>query len=199
MQQMTNSTLVTDDGAVEKRVLEVIARAMDRPVSEVTAASSLEGDLGAQSLDYLDIAFSLEREFRIQFPRDDFLDRASRHFGEENLVKDGVITDFGLTLLAKGMPEMDATQLKTGLKVTELRRMFVAGTFVRVVKQLLEAKAQMDRTCPNCHTEMQESSSLPEFVCPSCNTSVPLPSGNEVLFQSLLAVEGEAVRDGAGH
>jgi hypothetical protein len=70
---------------------------------------------------------------------------------------------------------------------------------VRVVKQLLEAKAQMDRSCPNCHTEMEESSSLPEFVCPSCHTSVPLPSGNEVLFQSLLAVEGDATREAAGH
>src|SRR5580704_17362406 len=122
---------------VERRVLEVIARAMDRPVSEVTPTSSLEDDLGAQSLDYLDIAFSLEREFRIQFPRADFMQRASDQFGEEKLVRDGVITDFGLQLLARGMPELNPADLKSGLRVSEVRNMFVVATFIRVVKQLL--------------------------------------------------------------
>ncbi|HEX6086953.1 MAG TPA: phosphopantetheine-binding protein [Thermoanaerobaculia bacterium] len=174
---------------VEKRVLEVIARAMDRPVSEVRPESSLEMDLGAESLDYLDIAFSLEREFRIQFPRADFMQRAGAHFGEENLVRDGVITDLGLRLLARGMPELDPTQLRTGLKVTEVRKMFSVATFIRVVKQLLEAKEKMDRTCPDCGAQMSESPSLPEFVCPSCGKSVPLPSGDDILFDHVVGVE----------
>jgi acyl carrier protein len=181
---------------VERRVLEVVARAMDRPVGEVTPSSSLEADLGAQSLDYLDIAFSLEREFRIKFPRDDFIQRASDHFGEENLVHEGVITDFGLKLLAKGMPEIDSTKLTPGLRVTELRRLFIVGTLVRVVKQLLDAKAEMDRACPQCRAEMQESDSLPEFVCPACNTTVPLPDGNEILFRHLVSIERLAGSDG---
>lgn len=186
---------VGDD--IERRVLAVIAHAMDCPISQVAPTSTFEADLGAQSLDYLDIAFSLEREFRIQFPRDDFLQRAGKYFGEENLVKDGVITQLGLNLLAKGMPEIDPAKLTPGLKVFELRRMFVVATFVRVVRQLLEAKAAMDRACPNCRTEMMESPSLPEFVCPACNTAVPLPSGNEVLFQQLLSVEKAACSSAA--
>lgn len=176
---------------VEKRVLEVIARAMDRPVSEVRPSSSLELDLGAESLDYLDIAFSLEREFRIQFPRADFMQRAGNHFGEENLVRDGVITDLGLRLLGRGMPELDPAQLKPGLKVTEVRKMFVVATFIRVVKQLLEAKAKMDRTCPACGTTMNESPSLPEFVCPACGKSVPLASGDDILFDHVVGLEVE--------
>jgi len=183
---------------VEKRVLEVIARAMDRPVAEVKPTSSLEGDLGAQSLDYLDIAFSLEREFRIQFPRADFLERASNHFGEENLVKDGVITDLGLRLLAEGMPELDRAGLRPGLRVTEVRPMFTVATFVRVTRQLLEHKANVDRTCKSCGTQMEESPSLPEFVCPNCKASLPLPPGDEVLFQDLLRVE-QAARAGGGN
>jgi acyl carrier protein len=187
--------------SVEQKVLEIIARAMDRPVSEVRPDSLLEGDLGAQSLDFLDIAFSLEREFQIQFPRADFLQRASDHFGEENLVRNGVITDFGLKLLAQGMPELDPAQLTSGLKVTEVRTMFVVGTFVRVVKQLLENKAGMDRTCPQCKAQMEESKSLPEFICPACGKSVPLPSGDDVLFQHLInlqhSVNAEAAKQGA--
>jgi len=198
---MPQTTFETKDGVpddVEQRVLAVIARAMDRPVSEVKPTSSLELDLGAQSLDYLDIAFALEREFRIQFPRADFLQRASDHFGEENLVKNGVITDFGLKLLAKGMPELDPAALKPGLKVTEIRPMFIVATFVRVVKQLLAAKAATDRTCPDCGATMNESQSLPEFVCPACGKSVPLRSGDDLLFDHLIALT-DAVAADAGN
>jgi acyl carrier protein len=195
---MTQTTLEDPDGAqddVERRVLAVIARAMDRPVSEVTMMSSLELDLGAQSLDYLDIAFALEREFRIQFPRADFLQRASDHFGEENLVKNGVVTDLGLRLLAKGMPELDPSALKPGLKVADVRKMFVVATFIRVVKQLLEAKAAMDRTCPDCGTTMNESQSLPEFICPACGRSVPQTPGDDVLFDHFIAVSDAVSAD----
>jgi acyl carrier protein len=196
---MSNTTeLIFTDEEIENRVLEVIARSMDRPVSEVTPASSLEMDLGAQSLDYLDIAFSLEREFRVQFPRTDFFQRAGDHFGEENLAKDGVISDLGLKLLAVGMPELDATQLKHGLRVDEVRRMFTVATFIRVTKQLLQSKANADRTCPKCGAQMEDSPTLPEFVCPACQTSVPLPSGDDVLFESLLSVERAAKAQIAG-
>jgi len=191
----TESCSVDD---VEGRVVAVIARAMDVPVSEVSPSSSLEADLGAQSLDFLDIAFSLEREFRIQFPRTDFLQRAGDHFGEENLVKDGVVTPFGLKLLALGMPEIDPEQLKPGLKITDLQKMFTVATFIRVVRQLLESKTAMDRTCPNCKAEMVESSALPEFVCNACRTVVPVPSGDEVLFRHLLTVEQQANDPSAG-
>ncbi len=180
---------------VEQRVLEIIAKAMDLPVSEVKPSSSLESDLGAQSLDYLDIAFSLEREFRISFPRADFMERAAGHFGEENLVRNGVITDLGLRLLAKGMPELDPAVLTPGLKVTEVRNMFVVATFIRVVQQLLTAKAAMDRTCPDCGATMNESASLPEFICPSCAKSVPLPSGDDVMFDHVVRVAGAVQAD----
>lgn len=59
-----------DADVIEKRVLEIIARVMDRPASEVKSTSLLELDLGMQSLDYLDLAFALEREYRVLFSAD---------------------------------------------------------------------------------------------------------------------------------
>lgn len=183
------------DADVERRVIDAIAKAMDRPASGITPATSLDADLGAQSLDYLDIAFLLEREFRIQFPRADFIQRASDHFGEENLVRNGRITDFGLDLLARGMPELDRTRLRSDLRVDEMRQMFTVATFIRVVTQLLDHKASLDRGCPKCSATMEESTTLPEFVCGACGTSVPLPPGDEVLFDHMLELE-KASRSG---
>lgn len=184
------------DAEIERRVIEAIAKAMDRPVTEITPGTSLEADLGAQSLDYLDIAFILERDFRIQFPRADFIQRAADHFGEANLVHNGTLTDFALELLAAGMPELDHTRLRSGLRVDEVRRMFTVATFIRVVKQLLDHKATLDRRCPTCAVQMEESSTLPEFTCAACGTSVPLPPGDDVLFEHMVGLEKVARSDG---
>jgi tRNA(Ile2) C34 agmatinyltransferase TiaS len=67
--------------------------------------------------------------------------------------------------------------------------MVTVATFIRVAKQLLQNKANADRTCPKCGAQMEESTSLPEFVCPACQTTVPLPSGDNVLFEQLLQLE----------
>jgi acyl carrier protein/ribosomal protein S27E len=166
---------------------------MDRDVSDITPSTALEGDLGAESLDYLDIAFALEREFKIQFPRTDFMQRAADHFGEENLVKDGMITDLGLRLLAAGMPELDASKLTPGLRVTEVRAMFTVATFLRVVRRLLEVKEAADKTCPDCRSQMTESSGAPEFVCPQCGKTVMLPSGDDILFQDVVKLTDKSL------
>lgn len=179
------------DGDIDRRVLAIVAEALDADPETVTAQTSLEADLGAESLDFLDIAFMLEREFNVRFPRTDFLERAADHFGEENLVKGEVISPLGLKLLAKGMPELDPEQLKPGLKVTDVRRMIVAGTFVRVTKRLMEARQTLDPNCPKCGTKMDESSSIPELDCPSCGEVTPFPSGDDFLFQDMLALEDD--------
>lgn len=89
------------------------------------------------------------------------------------------------------MPELDVSGMKPGLKATEISKMFVAGTFVRVVRQLLENKARISRTCSKCSGTMVESTSLPEFVCTTCGASVALPSGDDVLFEHLLGLAHE--------
>src|SRR5262245_51719446 len=101
---------------IELKVREEIAKSLDIDVDDVQLLSSLQADLGAESLDMLDIAFLLEREFRIEFPRMDLLQRASTHFGDELMMQDGVVTDFGLELIRKGMPEVDPSMIRSGMQ-----------------------------------------------------------------------------------
>lgn len=171
---------------LEEKVVAAVAKALDLDTEEVTLTSSLQSDLGAESLDYLDIAFQLERDFNVQFPRADLLQRASDHFGEDALVKDGVVTELGIRLLHKGMPEIDPEQFKPGLRAVDVAGMFTVWTFVRVLDRLLAAKEQMSRQCPECGGELVESNTLPEFVCAGCGKVVPLPSGDAILFQDLI-------------
>ncbi|HBY94864.1 MAG TPA: hypothetical protein DEP84_13055 [Chloroflexi bacterium] len=173
---------------IEQRVRQIVAKALELDVDEVQLSSSLVDELGAESLDLLDIAFMLERAFKIEFPRIDILERAAGHFGEESLVVDGVVTDFGLALLRRGMPEIASERLQAGTRDVDVMRMITVQSFVRIVTRLLEAKEQFPRTCPACGAMMEESDIMPEFVCPACGTIQPLPSGDEILLQDLIAL-----------
>ncbi len=170
---------------VAERVREVVAQALELNVEDVTMDSSLLG-LGGESLDLLDMAFRLEKEYRIQFPRNNVLERAASHFGEEALVVDGVVTDLGLRMLLRGMPEIDPQKLKPGLKAIDVDRMITVGSFVRITLRLLEAKADLPRECTKCRGTLVESEVMPEFVCSGCGEIVPLPSGDEILLGDLI-------------
>src|SRR5690242_6395960 len=122
---------------VEQKVRETIAQALDIEVDDVQISASLKANLGAESLDMLDIAFMLEREFKIEFPRMDVLQRASTHFGDDAMIQDGVITDFGLRLLQSTMPELQKDQLRPGMHAAEMAGLITVRTFVRIVMRLL--------------------------------------------------------------
>lgn len=174
---------------VEQKVVAAVARALDLDPRKVTLSSSLTEELGAESLDFLDIAFTLEREFNVQLPRLDILQRATEHFGEETLVNNGVVTERGLELLRRGMPEIDPERFRPGIKATEVAAMFNVGTFVRILLRLLEAKRELSRECPRCGGTMVESAATPELVCESCDESVPLPTGDEILLRDIVALD----------
>jgi acyl carrier protein len=182
-------TLLQHD--IEERVREVIARALELKPDQVSLTASLADEMGAQSLDLLDIAFMLERDFKISFPRTDIMERATARFGEDALVNRGLVTDLGLELLRRTMPEVDREELKPGLRAMDVTRLLTVQTFVRIVMRLLEAKQAFPRQCPNCGSQTEESEVTPEFICPKCGTVVPLTSGDDILFADLVALTAD--------
>ena len=180
---------------IERKVINVVADVLDRDRDEVRPNSSLEFDLGAESLDYLDMAFSLEREFNINFPRADALQRAVAHFGEDKLWKDGHLTPFGVQLLGESMPELDKERLTPELPLAELRRMFTVATMIRVTKRLLQAKEEASRECPECGGQLIAGDAAPEFECKDCHHVVAFPQGDDVLAADLVAI-GERIEHG---
>lgn len=167
---------------VRRKVVAAVAQALDLDPSEVTPEASLEEELGAESLDFLDLAFILEREFQVRLPRLNLLQRAEERYGEGSLIQDGLVTGRGLALLAERMPEVRPERLRAGLRVSELGRLVTAETFVRVVMELLAHKAGMLASpCPSCGGPLEASAVAPELACARCGAAVPLPAGDEVL------------------
>src|SRR5690349_9819681 len=88
------------------KVGQVLVEALNADEEEITPAATLQGDLGAESIDMLDIVFRLEREFGIKIPRGELFPE-SVFQGDPELVQDGQVTDAGMRELRSCMPFAD--------------------------------------------------------------------------------------------
>src|SRR3989441_6953071 len=76
------------------KVSATLVEALNVDEEEIKPTSTLQGDLGAESIDFLDIVFRLEREFGIKIPRGELLPESILS-GEPDFVQDGKITPKG--------------------------------------------------------------------------------------------------------
>jgi acyl carrier protein len=130
---MTESSLELDPAAsVEDSVRAIIAQSLGRPVGEVPLDVSLMHELGADSLDLLDIVFGIERGFGIEITRGE-MERAARgDMTDEEFAPGGLISDAGLARLRELMPEA-APRIEPGLRAREILTLFTAQTFANMV------------------------------------------------------------------
>src|SRR4051794_33618397 len=93
------------------RVTKVLVNALGVEEDDVTPSATLQGDLGAESIDLLDITFRLEREFGIKIPSGElFPDQAS--LNAPAFTRDGRLTDEGPAALRSQMPYADLSDLE---------------------------------------------------------------------------------------
>jgi acyl carrier protein len=124
------------------RVRKAFAGALALSEGEVELDHTIIGDLGAESLDFLDIAFRLERAFDIKIPRGGIESTAKSDLGDEPYEIGGVLTPKALASLREAMPEVPAEEVVEGLKVTEVAGLFRVATFYNLVVHLLGQKAR---------------------------------------------------------
>lgn len=110
----------------------IVAEALGRPLAEVRLTSVLMADLDAESLDFLDIVFRIERDFHIEITRGE-MERASRGtMTDEEFAPDGVISAAGLARLRELMPEA-ADRIAPGLRPSTILTLFSVQTFANMV------------------------------------------------------------------
>jgi acyl carrier protein len=132
---MSNNVNITKEEvmAVFPKVAEIVADALGCEVEEVKPESSLINDLGAESIDFLDIVFRLERAFKVKIPRGKIVEEARGSLSEAEFEKGGVVTDAGLERLRAFLNEVPADRLKGPLNVSDIPRLFTAETFCKMV------------------------------------------------------------------
>jgi acyl carrier protein len=129
------------DPEVWSKVQDAFAVALGLEEDEVVPDARLIEDLGAESLDFLDIVFRLERSFNIKIPRGGIETEAMEDMDGVYEVE-GVLTPEGLAKLAEHMPEVPADEFREGLRVSEVPELFRVATFYNIVSLLLAEKAK---------------------------------------------------------
>lgn len=139
---MTNTSITKEEiMAIYPKVAETMADALGRDVAELTLAASLIDDLGAESIDFLDIVFRLERTFKVKIPRGKLVEDARGQLSEAEFEKSGVVTDAGLERLKTYLNEVPAGRFKAPFKVADIPRLFTTETFCKIVLRQQKAAA----------------------------------------------------------
>lgn len=125
---------MTQDEVFEK-VQEVLVDALGVDDDEVVADATLTGDLGAESIDFLDIVFRLEKAFDIKISQGElFPDNVLQ---DPEYVQDGKVTEQGLEELKKRMPHADFTNFEGDPDVNKVGEIFTVEAVVKFVQSKL--------------------------------------------------------------
>ena len=122
---------------VFEKIQEVLSDALGADPEEVTLEATLQGDLGAESIDFLDIVFRLEKAFSIKIPKgelfpDDIMNNPEYVEGDR-------MTQAGLEKLKAAMPHADFTEFEQNPVVSKMSDMFTVNTIVNYVESKLAA------------------------------------------------------------
>jgi len=119
------------------KVSATLVEALNVDEDEIKPQSTLQGDLGAESIDFLDIVFRLEREFGIKIPRGELFPE-SIFQGDPEFVKDGKVTDKGLAELRARMPFADLGKFESNPDVSNISDLFTVEMITRYIQGKLE-------------------------------------------------------------
>jgi acyl carrier protein len=119
--------------AVYPKVTETMADALGCDVEDIKPKVSLIEGLDAESIDFLDMVFRLERAFKIKIPRGKIVENARGDLPEAEFEDKGIVTEKGLAQLKQYLSEVPAERFKTPLKAADIPRLFTPETFCKLV------------------------------------------------------------------
>ena len=121
---------------IYEKVQAVLVDALGVDEEEVTPNAVIRDDLGAESIDFLDIMFRLEKAFNIKIPKGELMPENVAQ--DPNLVKDGVVTPQGIAMLKEKMPHSDFSTFEADPKLDNMSKLFTVNAIVNYVQQKLE-------------------------------------------------------------
>ncbi len=122
---------MTDEEVFEK-VKDTLVDALGVDDDEVTLEATLTGDLGAESIDFLDIVFRLEKAFDIKIPRGELF--PDNILNNPEFVQEGKLTEKGLSEMKQRMPHADFSQFEQNPDINKMAELFKVQTIVNYVK-----------------------------------------------------------------
>ncbi|QQE13949.1 acyl carrier protein [Planctomycetota bacterium] len=122
---------------VFEKVQEVLEDALGVDDDEVTPEATLVGDLGAESIDFLDIVFRLEKAFDVKIEQSELFPDGV--LNDANYVQDGKVTDAGMAELKSRMPHANLDEFDDSRKVEDFSNVFTVDAVCKFIENKLAA------------------------------------------------------------
>jgi acyl carrier protein len=118
-----------------QKVQSTLVDALGVDEEDVTRAATLQGDLGAESIDFLDIVFRLERNFGIKIPRGELF--PENVVSDPEMISNGKLTTKGLEELKARMPYADLSSFAANPEVEKIGDLYTVDMLVHYVQSKL--------------------------------------------------------------
>ncbi|MCG6552716.1 MAG: phosphopantetheine-binding protein [Candidatus Magnetominusculus sp. LBB02] len=188
---MTNA-LISGDRVIEE-LKKATAETLAIDVTTIQTDSSLVRDLGAESLDFLDINYRIEQTFAIKMARHFIIEHIEEMFGEGTaLDSDGKLTDKAVKLmrirLEAASEGIDIETLKPGMDMDALPVLITIRSMARGIIDILDT---LPETCPECGSSAWKTDDGTHIVCGSCAAMAVYNNGDDLIKEWLQKTQDE--------
>lgn len=127
------------------KVQQTLAGALGVDEAEITPEASLKRDLGAESIDFIDIVFRLEKAFDLKIPAGDLF--PNHLLNDERFVKEGIVTPEGMKELRAKLPYLELDEFAKDPQISKLADCFTVKMLLRYLTDRLGKSSCSDRCC----------------------------------------------------
>lgn len=176
----------------EQRVIEEVKKSIGESLridpASIAAENSLIHDLGAESLDFLDINYRLEQTFGMRLARHFVLEHVEELFGEGAAIDDkGRLTDRGARLLKIRLGDHRGP-LEAGMELDQATALITVQNMARGIMDILNS---LPEVCPSCGAASWKSDDGARIRCGACGRDAVFKNGDELIQEWLRRVQEE--------
>jgi len=179
--------LITEE-QVFSELKKAIVETLRVDEGNIKPESSLIKDLGAESLDFLDVNYRLEQAFGIKLARHFVLEHVEEMFGEGSAIdEDGRLTEKAIECLKVRLGE-NISGLKAGMDMDEIPALVTAGSMAAGVMDVLDS---LPEKCPGCGNSAWKADGGVRIKCGSCGADAAFKNGDDLIKEWLTKVQEE--------
>jgi len=174
-----------------ERVLEEVKKAVAETLNidkdSIKAGDSLMKDLGAESLDFLDINYRLEQTFGIKMARHFVLEHVEDMFGEGAAIdENSQLTEKAVALLGTRMGDAPQSAIRAGMDMDEVPALITVQSMANGVMEILDSHAEK---CASCGNAVWSADNEVRIKCSSCGAPATLSSGDDLIREWIVKTQ----------
>jgi acyl carrier protein len=180
-------TIINEEKVFDE-VRKAIVETLGTEEESITPVSSLMKDLGAESLDFLDINYRLEQAFGIKMARHTILEHIEEMFGEDSAIDgDGRLTKKAIELLNIRFGD-SASKLTEGVDMDEVANIITVRAITTAVMDVLNT---LPEKCASCGASAWEAEDGGRIRCRTCSEYPAFTNGDDLIKEWLTKVQAE--------